>query len=341
MKKVVTAQQVAKAAGVSPTTVSFVMNNVTGANISEVTRARVLKVAGELGYVPHALAKSLAKGRSDNIGLFLVQPHSQVFADPYIPNIIDGIRRVTQADGFRILVEQIESASNVDTIIHMLKSGEIAGAIVTHNIWSPEQIEHIHTYPIVSLVPTNHPAMAFASIDHHQGIRDLANHIIKLDRQPIGVITYASLELSHIQRRSTTFRDTLATHGYALLDTHISQGNYQPQTGYDAMQTLYKVAPDIQAVYCMNDMMAVGALSYLNQHGIRVPDDIAIVGYDDIRVSAFLNPPLTTVRAPEVALGESAGKLLNQLINGKTSDQTQYYLPGQLVIRQSCGYQPI
>ena len=102
---------------------------------------KCLRVADELGYVPHALAQSLAKGRSNNIGLFLVQPHPQVFADPYIPNIITGIRNAIQEDGFRILVEQIRSAQDSNTLLTMLKSGEIAGAIVTHNIWQPEHIQ--------------------------------------------------------------------------------------------------------------------------------------------------------------------------------------------------------
>jgi DNA-binding LacI/PurR family transcriptional regulator len=338
VKKVVTAQQVAKQAGVSPTTVSFVMNNVEGANISQATRERVLKIAEELGYVPHALAKSLAKGRSDNIGLFLVQPHPQVFADPYIPNIINGIRQAVQSDGFRILVEQIQSIQDADVVLTMLKSGEIAGAIVTQNIWNNQQKKQLRTYPIVSLVPCDDPTQCFAAIDHQHGVQILANHLISLSRQPIGVIAYASLQLGHIQRRLHTFRETLAQHGYTLLHDLIRAADYQPQSGYDAMADLHQSHPDIQAVYCMNDMTAVGALAYLSQHGVRVPDDIAVVGYDDIRVSAFLNPPLTTVRAPEVQLGESAGDLLLKLINGESPDNHQQLLPTQLVIRQSCGY---
>jgi len=338
VKKVVTAQQVARQAGVSPTTVSFVMNNVESANISQATRERVLQVAEELGYVPHALAKSLAKGRSDNIGLFLVQPHPQVFADPYIPNIINGIRQAVQAEGFRILVEQIQSAQNADIVLTMLKSGEIAGAIVTQNIWNNQQKKQLLTYPIVSLVPCDDPTRCFTAIDHQHGIQALANHLLQLNRQPIGVITYAPLQLNNIQRRLQIFRDALAEYGYELPDTLIRAADYQPQSGYDAMADLHQSNPELQAVYCMNDMMAVGALAYLNQHGVRIPDDIAIVGYDDIRVSAFLNPPLTTVRAPEVQLGESAGDLLLKLINGESPENHQQFLPTQLIIRQSCGY---
>ena len=337
MKKVVTAQHVAKQAGVSPTTVSFVMNNVLSANISEATRERVLKVAQDLGYVPHALAKSLAKGRSDNIGLFLVQPHPQVFADPYIPNIMSGIRQAIQAEGFRILVEQLGSSDNVDLMLTMLKSGEIAGAIVTQNIWNPQQVKQLQHYPLVCLAPVENNQIIYTAIDHLQGVKELAKHVQGLNRTPIGVITYAPLTLNHIQGRLNIFRETLAELGTMLDDGHILEGSYQPQSGYDAMETLLSEHPDIQVVYCMNDMMAVGALSYLNQHHIRVPDDIAVVGYDDIRVSAFLNPPLTTVRAPEVMLGESAGDLLLKLIKGQTPDYTKQLLPSQLVIRQSCG----
>ena len=337
MKKVITAQHVAKQAGVSPTTVSFVMNNVVSANISEATRKRVLKVAHDLGYVPHALAKSLAKGRSDNIGLFLVQPHPQVFADPYIPNIMSGIRQAIQADGFRILVEQLRSTADVGLMVTMLKSGEIAGAIVTQNIWNSAQLKQLQNYPVVCLAPVENSQMSYTAIDHLQGIRELAQHVNNLDRSPVGVISYAPLTSIHVQRRLQIFRETLAEHGKNVDDRHIREGAYQPQSGYDAMESLRSEHPNIQAIYCMNDTMAVGALSYLNQQRIQVPDDIAVVGYDDIRVSAFLNPPLTTVRAPEVTLGESAGDLLIKLINNQTLDQPHKLLPTQLVIRQSCG----
>jgi DNA-binding LacI/PurR family transcriptional regulator len=338
MKKVVTAQHVAKQAGVSPTTVSFVMNNVKSANISKATRNRVLQVAQDMGYVPHALAKSLAKGRSDNIGLFLVQPHQQVFADPYIPNIMGGIRHAIQADGFRILVEQLRATADIDMMLTMLKSGEIAGAIITHNIWNPQQLKQLQDYPVVSLDPVEDTLISYTAINHTQGIQNLAQHINHLNRLPIGVITYAPLEINHIQRRLNIFRKTLAELDYVLDDNFIREGAYQPHSGYEAMKSLLKAHPDIQAVYCMNDMMAVGALAYLNQQHINVPDDIAVVGYDDIRVSEFLNPPLTTVRAPETSLGKSSGESLLKLINNETPDKIQQYLPTQLIIRQSCGY---
>lgn len=337
MKKV-SAQQVAKHAGVSPTTVSFVMNNVEGANISEATRQKVLKSADELGYVPHALAKSLARGRSNNIGLFLVQPHEQIFADPYIPNIITGIRNTIQREDFRILVEQIRSVENANALLTMLKSGEIAGAIITHNIWENENLKQLYGLPIVSLAPIDDEKLHFVAINQSEGVQNLARHIIQLKRHPIGVITYAPLTTKSIQLRLEIFRETLIDNKIALEDWHIAEGTYTPESGYSAMQSLLANNPNIAVVYCMNDMMAVGALAYLNQHGVRVPDDIAIVGYDDIRVSAYLNPPLTTVRAPEIELGEAAGELLVKLIDDNIPESSQIYLPTQLVIRQSCGY---
>lgn len=334
----VTAQQVAKKAGVSPTTVSFVMNDVKGANISEATRQKVLAVAEELGYVPHALAKSLAKGRSDNIGLFLIQPHDEVFADPYIPNIITGIRNATQSDGFRILVEQVRSENDAQTILTMLKSGEVAGAIITNNIWDAETLSELKEFPVVCLNPILTNEISYVAIDHDQGVKELAQHMSHLNRYPIGVIPYALLSAQKVQKRLDIFRELIESSGYAIDDANIIEGAYHPESGYYAMKELLIRNPKLQAVYCMNDMMAVGALAYLNEHGISAPDDIAIVGYDDIRVSGFLTPPLTTVRAPEVKLGQLAGDTLLELINNKAPTITQHLLPTQLVIRQSCGY---
>lgn len=337
MKKVVTAQQVAKKAGVSPTTVSFVMNNVEGANISEATRQRVRKIALEMGYVPHAVAKSLAKGRSDNIGLFLIQPHQQIFADPYIPNIITGLSNAFRSKGFRILVEQHHQPSDARFILTMLSSHEIAGAIITHNMWDQETVSQLANFPVVWLRNEAESGMYCTAIDHLGGVRKIADHLAQIGRLPIGIISYAPEESFGIQARLSAFRDTLATHDISINDTHIRYGAYNPESGYHAMMSLVEDYPEVRAVYCMNDMMAIGALSALHHRGIRIPQDMAIVSYDDIRVSAFQNPPLTTVRAPEVQLGEAAGNMLVKLINGQTPSEKVVLLPTELMIRQSCG----
>src|SRR5689334_4820270 len=128
-----TSKLVAELAGVSQTTVSFVLNNVEGANISEETRQRVFQAARELNYVPDVMARSLARGRSHNIALVLAQPHRQVFIDEYIPSIMTGINQVTQQHGFRILVEMVDSERPFDVYANLLQSKEAAGIIVNFN----------------------------------------------------------------------------------------------------------------------------------------------------------------------------------------------------------------
>lgn len=337
MKKTITAQEVANHAGVSLTTVSFVMNNVEKANISLATRERVLNAAEELGYVPHAAAKSLARGRSSNIALFLVQPHQQVFSDPYIPNIITGIHQAVKAEEYRILVEHIHHSNDIHKVLDMLKSGEIAGAIVTHSVWDTATQKKLARFPIVSLTQANTEFVHCVTIDQKRGIEQLARHIASLGRNPIGIIAYASADSYNIQRRLKIFTDSLAQENISLETRYIRYGAYEPRSAFIAMQSLLDEHPRVELVYCMNDMMAVGTLSALHSANIRIPEDIAILGYDDIRVSEFLHPPLTTVRAPEIALGETAANTLLQLIHEETSVAQIQLLPTELVIRQSCG----
>lgn len=333
-----TARQVAERAGVSQTTVSFVLNNVIGSSISEATRERVLRSARELGYVPTAAARTLASGRSSNLALVLVQPHAQVFADPYIPNIITGLRRAVQQEGFRILVEIVDDLSHLDTIESLLRSGEAAGVLVS-GLGAGQETMLISLlnegYPLVAL---DHLTMAddipTVTIDHLEGVRRVVSHIVELGHQKIACIAYAP-DSPHIQQRIGAYCEVLETAGIAQ-DSHlIRYGAFEPESGYEAMQSLLSLSPT--AVYGMNDMMALGAMAAIREAGLRIPEDIAVVGYDDMRFSRFTAPPLTTVHAPEKELGEKAGKLLLDLILERSVQERQLYLESTLVIRESCG----
>src|SRR5260221_13135861 len=137
----VTSRRVAELAGVSQTTVSFVLNNVDSANISEETRQRVLDAARSIGYVPDVSARALARGKSQNIGLVIAQPHKQVFIDEYIPNIITGLSNVTREYGYRILVELVEDGSHPHTYLNLIRGKEVAGMIVTFNAPTEEDMQ--------------------------------------------------------------------------------------------------------------------------------------------------------------------------------------------------------
>ena len=196
MRKVrVTSRRVAELAGVSQTTVSFVLNNVNSANISKDTRQRVLEAARSIGYVPDASARTLARGRSTNIGLILVQPHEQVFIDEYMPRIITGLSQITRQHGYRILVELVEDGSHPNTYLDLVRGKEVAGIIVNLNSATENDIQALvasvaEGSPIVA-VNNYHESLNYAMVDKLEGVRHAVEHLIQLGHQRIACISYA------------------------------------------------------------------------------------------------------------------------------------------------------
>ncbi|HEX2621845.1 MAG TPA: LacI family DNA-binding transcriptional regulator [Phototrophicaceae bacterium] len=343
MKKLkITARQVAIAAGVSPTTVSFVLNDVKDGNISEETRQRVLEAARTLNYVPDIAARSLARGRSNNIALILGQAHRQVFIDEYIPNILTGIRQAIQEPGYRILVEMIDDGAPPETYTRLFQGKEVAGMIVNLNQPTARDIQNItyctaQGYPLVAL--DLFPDVYGVQVDKMDGVRQVVRHLIGLGHQRIACITFAPEHHPHSDERVVTFRKALEAAGLVLDPSLLRYGSYDPETGYEAMKSLIAehVGALPTAVFGMNDMMAFGAIKALNEHGLRIPQDIAVVGFDDVRLAGFATPPLTTVYEPDVDHGRLAGEMLVQLINGEVPPQKHINLESRLVVRESCG----
>ncbi|MBI5929875.1 MAG: LacI family DNA-binding transcriptional regulator [Chloroflexi bacterium] len=337
-KTQVTAQQVAERAGVSLTTVSFVMNNKTGASISEATRLKVLDAAEELGYFPHITARSLARGRTSNIGLLLFRPHQRIFIDPFMPNLITGFSEIANQEGYRLLVQNIDDSDIITPVKTMLRGGEVAGLVVAgFDVENGDMLLPLikDGYPVVPIDPMNNPAISYVSIDHPSGVKDVIYHLIRLNHTKIGCITYGPF--NRVKQRLQAYRQALESSGIAYDEGLIREGQYDPETGYLAALSLLRERPDMTAIFGMNDMMALGALSAIHESGLRVPQDIAVVGYDDMRFSPYLYPRLTTVRAPEVELGRQAAIMVLDQIRGTLIAPKYVSLKSELIIRDTCG----
>ena len=338
----VTSRQVATRAGVSQTTVSLVLNNAPHANISQPTRERVLAAARELGYFPDAAARSLARGRSSNIGLVLVQPHEQIFIDEYLPTLLTGLNQLAHQHGYRILVDILDDASSANAFADLVSGKEVAGLIVQFSNPTPEAVERLTGYardgfPIVTLGHWNDD-LPSVFVDKIDGVSDVVRHLIDLGHRRIGCIPYAPVESNwHLKRRVERAIATLAAAGLTLDESLIEAGAYDPKTGYEATLRLLERKPWPTAIFAMNDVMAFGALEALRQLGVRVPDEMAVVGFDDIRLAAFAHPPLTTVREPDVELGREAARMLIDQIEGRAVAERDLRLATTLVIRESCG----
>jgi DNA-binding LacI/PurR family transcriptional regulator len=338
----VTSKQVAERAGVSQTTVSFVLNNVEDANISAETKERVFQAARELKYIPDATAQSLARGRSNNIAFVLAQPHPQVFIDEYLPKLLTGITNVARQSGFRIMVEMAENDQLDQVYANLLGGTEVAGVIVNFNGTSETIISQISAaaesnFPIVSTVHLHHTIHS-VEVDKLSGVRTMMRHLMSLGHRRIGVISYAPPGTNrHADYRIRVVRKMLKDVGSLLDDDLVGYGSYDPETGYQVMCEMLRVQPLPTAIFALNDIMAFGAIRAINEAGLRVPDDIAVVGFDDVRLAAFTTPPLTTMYEPDVDHGRLSAELLMALIRGETPPQKHITLETQLIVRESCG----
>jgi LacI family transcriptional regulator len=336
----VTSKQVAERAGVSQTTVSFVLNRANNSSISEDTRQRVLQAARELNYVPDMTARALARGRSNNIALVISQPHPQIFIDEYIPNLLTGLNQIIQPQGFRIIVEVIENnAAFADLIL----SKEVAGLVLNLRDPSDEELQSMvdFTHEGVPIVSTEdwHPEIHTVTVDVRAGVRQGVSHLIGLGHRRIACISYAPSGPGHRheEKRIDAYRQTLLDAGIQPEHDWLQHGAYDPETGYAAMQILLDLKPPPSALFAMNDVMAFGAMAAIRNRGLSVPDGVAVVGYDGIRLAAFANPPLTTVQAPDIERGRRAGEMLIELMSGKKPRESQVKLATQLIVRESCG----
>ncbi len=337
----ITSKQVAERAGVSQTTVSFVLNNVVDANISAETKERVLNAARELNYTPHEAARTLARGRSDTIALVLQQPHRQVFIDEYLPRVLTGITEVTQRAGFRILVEQVGADNGSTVFRRLLQSREAAGAIINFGSPPRHDIDYIidctaNGMPIVALDHID-PAVYSVTVDKVSGVRIIVQHLIDLGYRRIACITYDDQQ-THVHERLEMFHSTMIANQLQVDPALIRWGKFDPETGYAAMQSiLSQAAPLPDAVYAMNDVMAFGAIRAIRERGLRVPEDIAVVGFDDVRLAGFCNPPLTTMNEPDEEHGRKAAEMLIALLTGNIIDERHVTLHTRLIVRDSCG----
>jgi DNA-binding LacI/PurR family transcriptional regulator len=341
-KKSVTSRQVAKQAGVSQTTVSFVLNNVEWAKVSEETRQRVLKAARELGYVPDAAARSLAAGHSSNIGLILLQSHKQMILHQFVSNVIMGINQVIQPKGFRLLLEVVSDDSPPDILTDLARGKEVAGMIVDI-IYPTPQIAKLKALaaeglPIVLL---SQPIDGFYAVvgDHLTGVEQAVSHLATLGHRRIACITYGPLTYEFCAaHRLKAYRETLGKLGLVYDENLIRVvGNYDPQSGYQAMLSLLDVEPRPTALFAMNDVMAFGAMAAIQESGLCVPQDIAVVGFDDIPLARYTTPALTTIHAPDTEQGIVASEMIMNLIEGRKPSEFHTLLKTELTIRNSCG----
>lgn len=338
-EKRATSHDVAVRAGVSRTTVSFVLNDVPGVNISQETRQRVLRVARELGYVPDAAARSLASRRTHTLGLVLVRNQSHIAADAFLPQVIHGLAASTRQAGFHLLLEPVEDIDHPDAYIHLVRAKQIDGIILSGPRFDDEQLSTLvnEGFPVVLLGQLPGTPACFVDVDNRSAARKAVEHLIRLGHQCIACITNAPPEYTGSAARLDGYRDALEAAGLTYDNRLVQFGDFVAESGYQAANSLLEEILPPMALFVASDVVAFGAMAAIREHGLTIPDDVALVGFDDVPLAHYVDPPLTTVRLPAAELGRQAGQVIINLIqNGKDAPK-DILLDTELIIRASCG----
>ncbi len=333
-----TSLEVARRAGVSRSTVSFALNGVAAANISAATRARVLQAARELGNVPDAAARTLATGRTDTLGLVICRAeHLRV--DAFVPQALHGVYRVARGRGFRVVVEALEDPDEPNAYLQLVRAKQVDGLVVINPRHGDRQLSGLVKggFPLVIMGASEVFEAHTVSTAHNAApAKGATEHLLRLGHTRVAHVSYGSFEYQGTTERLQGYQQALAGAGLPFDRTLVREGDFSPESGYAAMNSLLEVGADFTAVFVSNDTVALGALAALRAHRRRIPDDVAVVGYDDIPLAAFAAPPLTTVRSPALEHGELAAEILIALVRGEEV-KNKVPLATELVVRASCG----
>jgi LacI family transcriptional regulator len=333
----VTSRDVAKRAGVSRTTVSFVLNEVEGVNISDETRRRVLAAAQELGYVPDAAAQALASRRTRIIGLVFSRSYHHLASDDFLLQIVDGLLDVVRQHGIRLLLDSVENMDQEDAYLGLARAKRIDGIIISVPRSDDRELHALaeEGFPVVLIGHLPNVNICSVDVDNRIAARMAVEHLMSLGHTRIGCITNAHPSFISAFDRLRGYREMLADAGIAFDEALVRYGNYSPESGFEAMVSLLQ-EPDLPtAVFVASDVVAFGAMAAIQESKLKIPDDIAVVGLDDVPLSRFFYPPLTTVRLPAAELGRKAGELLFDLILHQVEPGRQVLLETELVVRAS------
>jgi len=333
-----TSRDVAQRAGVSRTVVSFVLNNRPNSGIPKTTCQRVLQAAADLGYRPNRAARSLVSGQTRQFGVLVGEKRNDAYGDAFLPSLMRGIDTVARENGYRIQFEYLDENAE-QSALASFREGTTDGMLV----WGPSQSSRALEAIVeagATVIVIGDPATVdcpSADIDNAAAARDAVEHLLQHGYRDIALITNVPLSYGTSRARLAGYLHALESAGLRPNADHIVAGELDEESGRRAMTKILVTRPLPRAVFAASDQVAIGALGALLDAGIRVPEDVAIVGFDDLPLVASIHPTLSTVRVPATALGRIATQRLIDLIEGRPVSPKRIILPTKFVARRSCG----
>jgi DNA-binding LacI/PurR family transcriptional regulator len=323
-------KDVARVAGVSHSTVSRALQNSPVVNPK--TAAKIRRIARDLGYRPSAVARGLVTQKTRTIGVVVT-----TIADPFVSEVVIGIEMAANDNGYSVfLADSNADPAREKSVVHSFAERRVDGIVVTSSrvgaLYTPLLSEMM--VPIV-LINNQHPGQFVHSvmIDNLPASRDATNHLIALGHRRIAYVGDRYGHQSDTERFAG-YREALGQAALPFLPELVVHGDGKPEGGALAMNKLLCLPNPPTAVFCYNDMTALGVLRSIHMHGLRVPADISLIGFDDLFFASYTQPQLTTVRQPMRQMGRMAMENLLKLMSGQPSAEA-IKVPAELIIRES------
>jgi len=324
----VSIKDIAKVAGVSPSTVSRALSDHP--RISLETKERIRRLATEMGYSPSAVARSLVTQRTSIIGLAVAW-----VSDPFLAQVVRGIEDTALEHGYTVILSSFYGEPDREKeVLSTFRERRVDGIIIKSSCFDtyPHSLLSQFGLPIVLI---NRPEYIYSvSTNNLHGGRLATEYLLDLGHSRIGYIAAEIGRRTNLDRLKA-YKEALQGRGIAFEPTLVAMGDGYARGGKEAMCRLLTLPSPPTAVFCYNDLTAIGAALAVREAGLQVPDDISLVGFDDIELTTYCHPPLTTFRQPAYELGRRAMEMvLALMVDGQKT--TSVILKGELVVRQSC-----
>ncbi|WNI24655.1 LacI family DNA-binding transcriptional regulator [Streptomyces sp. ITFR-16] len=330
-----TLEEVAARAGVGRGTASRVING--SPRVSAHTREAVEAAVAELGYVPNRAARALAGNRTDAIALVVPESESRFFAEPYFSDIVRGVGAALADTEMQLLLTLVGSDRERRRLAQYLTAHRVDGVLLVSvhaDDPLPDLLEQLGMPAVMNGRRSATEPLPSVDSDNFEGARGAVEHLISRGRRSIATIT-GRLDVYASQRRLDGYRKAVSEAGLEPDERLIAPADFSEEGGVRAMRELLARRPDVDAVFAASDVMAAGARQVLREAGRRIPDDVALIGFDDSAVARHMDPALTSVRQPIEEMGRTMTRVLLEAIAGETTERPQIVLPTELVVRDS------
>jgi DNA-binding LacI/PurR family transcriptional regulator len=334
-RRLPTLEIVAELAGVSRATVSRVVNG--SPKVSPEVVAAVTKAINALGYVPNRAARTLVTRRTDTIVLIMHERPDFVFEDPFFPSVLRGVNSALSTTDLQLVLLHARGDQQRERALRYVCNGHVDGALLI-SLHGDDPMPTAITAAGIPMVAMGRPLSGrrvdYVDADNVGGGREAVRHLVSAGRRCLATVA-GPMDMSAGVDRLRGYVD--ATRSAKLDDAaaRVARGDFTEAAGYREMKLLLEQTPKIDGVFVASDLMGIGALRALHELGRRVPEDVAIVGFDDAPLASYADPPLTTIRQPVELLGQEMVRLLLHRLSDPDGDPESIILATELVVRSS------